>query len=74
MLTLALFAVGAVNGVPSRFSPERVFDATAFELPLTSELSSLVVGLALKSAYFRQFKPQESQRSALASPFGAFHH
>lgn len=73
--TRALFAAGADKGVPSLFSAERVFvPMDALEaVPFAMDVSSRVVGLALRSAYFRQFKPQESHRIPVASPLGAFH-
>ena len=70
-LALARLAVGPAKGVPSLFSPERVFEVV---VPFAYNVSSRVVGLALKSVYFLQFRPQESQRIEVARPFGAFHH
>lgn len=62
--TLRRFALGPFNGVPSRFS--KPF------LPVGRASSR--TGLTLRSAYFLQFAPQESQRISVASPFGARHH
>ena len=51
-------------GVPSRLSPALLAFAPA----------SSRTGRTLRSAYLRQLSPHESHRSAVARPFGAFHH
>lgn len=67
-LTLERFTDGPVKGVPSRLSDARA--AAAFDVGTDSSRTLLT----FKSAYFRQFLPQVSQRKLVANPFGAFHH
>lgn len=64
-LTRGRFAVVWASGVPSRFS--------ALDFGFATEGSSRS-GRMLRSAYLRQLMPQLSQRTFVASPFGAFHH
>lgn len=61
--TLARLDTGApFTGVPSRLSPVFAFDN-----------GSSRIGRTVRSAYFRQLRPQLSQRMLVGSPFGAFH-
>lgn len=62
-LTLGRFVEGPARGVPSLFS--RI---------LAVGTDSSRSGRTLRSAYFRQFVPQVSQRMLVGRPFGAFHH